>query len=249
MFAVNQEAVSSGRDGLKSNRGQQGDFLMRQTKKTSKKPPSGAVSSEGARPRISRGAPADSSHGTAKSSGAALVGAKLRERRRHLNLTLQEVADRVGVTKGFLSEIERDRAAPSVATLLKLRDALSLSVSTLFHSAIPQVVRQHSREPIFYGGVGMTCVLVSPENAHRVIAIHAEFEPGGNSGPEPHSLDSDEEIVLIIEGLFEITISGETYRLQAGDSVTFDPRVPHSYRNPSPRTVTKTLCIIAPPPR
>lgn len=178
-----------------------------------------------------------------------LVGAKLRERRRHLNLTLQDVADRVGVTKGFLSEIERDQAAPSVATLLKLRDALSLSVSTLFHSAIPQVVRRQLRVPIPYGGIGMSCVLVSPENAHRVIAIHAEFKPGGRSGSEPHSLDSDEEIILIIEGALEVTISGEIYRLQAGDSITFDPRVPHLYRNPSPRRITQTLCIIAPPPR
>ena len=178
-----------------------------------------------------------------------LVGAKLRERRRHLNLTLQEVADRVGVTKGFLSEMERDRAAPSVATLLKLRDALSLSMATLFHSAIPQLVRRQSRVPIPYGGIGMACVLVSPENAHRVIAIHAEFKPGGKSGPEPHSLDSDEEIILIIDGTLEVTISGETHRLQAGDSITFDPRVPHMYRNPSAHGLTRTLCIIAPPPR
>ena len=182
-------------------------------------------------------------------SAPMLVGAKLRERRRHLNLTLQEVADRVGVTKGFLSEIERDRAAPSVATLLKLRDALSLSVATLFHSAIPQVVRHQARVPIPYGGIGMTCALVSPENAHRVIAIHAEFKPGGNSGPEPHSLDSDEEIILILDGALEVTISGEVHRLQAGDSITFDPRVPHMYRNPSSQKITRTLCIIAPPPR
>jgi transcriptional regulator with XRE-family HTH domain len=178
-----------------------------------------------------------------------LVGAKLRERRRHLNLTLQEVADRVGVTKGFLSEIERDRAAPSVATLLKLRDALSLSVSTLFHSAIPQVVRQQSRVAIPYGGIGMSCKLVSPENAHRAIAIHAEFKPGGKSGSEPHSLDSDEEMILILDGALEVTISGEVYRLEAGDSITFDPRVPHMYRNPSSQRIARTLCIIAPPPR
>ena len=178
-----------------------------------------------------------------------LVGAKLRERRRHLNLTLQEIADRVGVTKGFLSEIERDRATPSVATLLKLRDALSLSVATLFHSAIPQVVRGRSRTPIPYGGVGMTCMLVSPENAHRVIGIHAEFKPGGRSGSEPHTLDSDEEIILLLDGTLEVAISGETFLLQAGDSITFDPRVPHSYRNPSPKKAAHTLCIIAPPPR
>src|SRR5438270_10842593 len=67
-------------------------------------------------------------------SPAALVGALLREQRRLLNLTLQEVADRAGITKGFLSEIERDKAIPSVATLMRLRDALSLSISSLFRS-------------------------------------------------------------------------------------------------------------------
>src|ERR1700734_3525170 len=156
---------------------------MRHTKKTSRKAPIEPAASEVVRTRISRETPAGGGPGTSALAGSAnLVGAKLRERRRHLNLTLQEVADRIGVTKGFLSEIERDRAAPSVATLLKLRDALSLSVATLFHSAIPQVVRRQSRVPIPYGGIGMACVLVSPENAHRVIAIHAEFKPGGKSG-------------------------------------------------------------------
>lgn len=178
-----------------------------------------------------------------------LVGSKLRERRRHLNLTLQDIADRTGITKGFLSEVERDRAVPSVATLLKLRDALSLSVSTLFHSAVPQIVREKSRQVIPYGGIGMTCVLVSPENAHRVIAVQGEFVPGGGSGSEPYSLDSDEEIILVLAGSLEVTISGETHHLNSGDSITFDPRVPHSYRNASPRGVTRTLCIIAPPPR
>ena len=215
---------------------------MRGTRKTSKRQVN-TTPADAAPAAVARGV----SHAGADAS--MLVGAKLRERRRHLNLTLQEVADRVGVTKGFLSEIERDRAVPSVATLLKLRDALSLSVATLFHSAIPQVVRQQARAQIPYGGIGMTCMLVSPENAHRVIAIHAEFKPGGRSGPEPHSLDSDEEIILIIEGTLEVTISGETHRLQAGDSITFDPRVPHLYRNPSSQRVTQTLCIIAPPPR
>jgi transcriptional regulator with XRE-family HTH domain len=223
---------------------------MRGTKKTNRRQVGRALSSKTSAGN-SRSVPRAGTGHTRGSTGndPMLVGAKLRERRRHLNLTLQEVADRVGVTKGFLSEIERDRAVPSVATLLKLRDALSLSVATLFHSAIPQLVRRQSRVPIPYGGIGMACVLVSPENAHRVIAIHAEFKPGGKSGPEPHSLDSDEEIILIIDGTLEVTISGETHRLQAGDSITFDPRVPHMYRNPSAHELTRTLCIIAPPPR
>ncbi len=185
----------------------------------------------------------------AASAATTLVGAKLREQRRHLNLTLQEVADRAGITKGFLSEVERDRATPSVATLLRLRDVLSLSVTTLFRSSLPQVVREGERQSIPYGGIGMTCALLSARNAHRAIAVHGRFAPGGRSGDEPHSLDSDEEIILIISGSLEVTVNGETHLLRAGDCITFDPRVPHSYRNPSKQRSTQTLCIVAPPPK
>lgn len=177
------------------------------------------------------------------------MGAKLREQRRHLNLTLEEVARRAGITKGFLSEIERDRAAPSVATLLKLRDALSLSVSSLFRSSLPQVVRRAERQRIPYGGIGMACSLLSARNAHRAIAVYGEFRPGGRSGTEPHTLDSDEEIIVILSGSLEININGEVHLLKAGDTITFDPRMPHVYRNPSKDRSTTTLCIVAPPPK
>src|SRR6201991_3005685 len=122
-------------------------------------------------------------------SPAALVGAMLREQRRLLNLTLQEVADRAGITKGFLSEIERDKAIPSVATLMRLRDALSLSISSLFRSSLPRVVRSNERQTIPFGGEGMVCSLVSARDAHRVTVIWADLEPGGRSGADPHSLD------------------------------------------------------------
>jgi transcriptional regulator with XRE-family HTH domain len=178
-----------------------------------------------------------------------LVGAMLREQRRRLNLTLQEVADRADITKGFLSEIERDRAAPSVATLLRLRDVLSLSVSSLFRSSLPQVVRHDERQDIPYGGLGMDCSLASARNAHRVTALHAEFKPLGLSGSEPHALDSDEEFILILVGRLEVIINGEVHLLHAGDSITFDPRIPHSFRNPSARKLARTLCIVAPPPK
>jgi transcriptional regulator with XRE-family HTH domain len=178
-----------------------------------------------------------------------LVGAMLREQRRRLNLTLQEVADRAGITKGFLSEVERDRAAPSVATLLQLRDALSLSVSSLFRSSLPQVVRHNERQDIPYGGLGMNCSLASARNAHRLTALHAEFKPLGLSGSEPHALDSDEEFILILAGTLEVTINNEVHSLRAGDSITFDPRIPHSFKNPSRRNVARTLCIVAPPPK
>jgi transcriptional regulator with XRE-family HTH domain len=183
-------------------------------------------------------------------SPAALVGAMLREQRRLLNLTLQEVADRAGITKGFLSEIERDKAVPSVATLMRLRDALSLSISSLFRSSLPRVVRSNERQTIPFGGEGMVCSLVSARDAHRVTVIWADLEPGGRSGAEPHSLDADEEVIIVVSGALEISVAGgESQRLRAGDSFNFDPRLPHRYENPSSNQVARVVCIVAPPPK
>jgi transcriptional regulator with XRE-family HTH domain len=183
-------------------------------------------------------------------SPAALVGAMLREQRRLLNLTLQEVADRAGITKGFLSEIERDKAIPSVATLMRLRDALSLSISSLFRSSLPRVVRSTERQTIPFGGEGMVCSLVSARDAHRVTVIWADLEPGGRSGAEPHSLDADEEVIIVVSGALEISVDGgESHRLRAGDSFNFDPRLPHRYENPSSSQVARVVCIVAPPPK
>ncbi len=62
-------------------------------------------------------------------------------------------------------------------------------------------------------------------------------------------MDSDEEIIVVLAGTLEITVRNQTHTLRAGDSITFDPRAPHTYRNPSTREAARTLCIMAPPPK
>jgi transcriptional regulator with XRE-family HTH domain len=199
-------------------------------------------------PRVGRASPSRIAQPVR--SATALAGAMLREQRRTLNLTLQEVADRVGITKGFLSEIERDKGSPSVATLMRLRDALSLSVASLFRSSLPRVVRRGARQGIPFGGSGIACSLVSARDAQRMTVIWADIAPGGRSGEDPHALDADEEIIVIVSGCLDITVDGSsTHRLRAGDSFTFDPRRPHRYENPLPAQAAKVICIVAPPPR
>ena len=61
-------------------------------------------------------------------------GARLRAARRARGLTAQQVAAAVGVTKGFIAQIERGEASPSVATLLRICDALGLAVGSLFET-------------------------------------------------------------------------------------------------------------------
>ena len=177
-----------------------------------------------------------------------IVGFRLREQRRRLGLTLETVASRAGITKSHLSEIERDRATPSVGTLIRLREALSLSLSTIFRSTSPRVVRADERTPIELGGTGIRYSMLSGRDCHRAILIHSDFAPLAHSGEDMHSLPADEEIIHVVTGTLRVMLDGETIDLAGGDSLTFDPRLPHRFENPSDQVPTVTICVIAPLP-
>ena len=65
---------------------------------------------------------------------------------------MAEVAERSGLTKGFVSKLERDLANVSVASLIRLCDTLDISVGSLFRASVGEVVRRDARPPINFGG-------------------------------------------------------------------------------------------------
>ncbi|MBL9051239.1 MAG: helix-turn-helix domain-containing protein [Tabrizicola sp.] len=177
------------------------------------------------------------------------IGPMLRQRRKELNLTLAQVAEQVGIATGFLSEIERDQASPSVATLIRLCDALGVPVGSLFTSNQPLLVRAGAREKMRYGGQMITYELLTSRTAHQMASIMSQLLPGGMSGPEQHSLNAEEEFVLVLNGELIMEIGAQQFHLFEGDALTFDPRQKHRYLNPSKSQVCRTLCVITPQPR
>ncbi|MGJ3561185.1 helix-turn-helix domain-containing protein [Streptomyces sp. INA 01156] len=69
------------------------------------------------------------------------VGARLRACRKAQGLTIEQVAAATGLTRGFISRVERDETSPSVATLVTLCQVLSLPVGSLFEDADTEVIR------------------------------------------------------------------------------------------------------------
>ena len=130
----------------------------------------------------------------------ARIGAQLKAARLAARKSMAEVAEQAGLTKGFVSKLERDLANVSVASLIRLCDALGVSVGSLFQAPKGQVVRHGARPPINFGGRKMTEYLLTPSGEKRVQAILSDIEPGGGSGNEPHSLPADVEFVLILAG-------------------------------------------------
>lgn len=181
-------------------------------------------------------------------NGRANIGFRLRDRRRHLGLTLDEVARRTDLTKGFISEVERNRASPSVASLLAICDVLGIKVGDLFSVADSALVRTAQRQPIKFGGIGVKDYLLSPNTRTRLQVIWTEMEPGGTSGAEPYTLPADEAFALVVGGEATIRVGLQEFVLQPGDALTFDPREPHSFWNSAQHESTRVLFVVTPPP-
>lgn len=175
------------------------------------------------------------------------IGPQLRERRRQMGLSIDELARRVALTKGHLSAIERDLASPSVASLLAICQALGLSVGALFEGAETAVVRRNKRRRIQFGGKELQDYLLSPSTRSRIQVVWSEMAPLGSGGDELYTIPAEEEFVMVISGQLHMTVAGQETLLGEGDAMTFDPRKPHTFRNPSKTLRTVALFAFTPP--
>ncbi|WP_431280740.1 cupin domain-containing protein [Humitalea sp. 24SJ18S-53] len=176
------------------------------------------------------------------------IGAKLKALRQARGLSMQQVALAVGVNKSFISKLEADAVAPSVATLLRYCEAVGIRPGSIFDPPPTQLVRRDEAVRIDLGGEKMTEYLISGTAQKEMMALRSIIEPGGGSGAEPYALRAQADLVHVLSGALEITVDGTIHRLVEGDTLTFPPTLPHSWRNPSDTDLTHALWVIVPPP-
>src|SRR6266704_3802791 len=174
------------------------------------------------------------------------IGAQLRAARQASRRSMAEVAAQSGLTKGFLSKLERDLTSVSVASLMRLCDTLGISVGSLFQAAKGEVVRRGEYPPINFGGNGVREYLLTPAGEKRVQAILSDIEPGGGSGDEPYSLPADVELVFVLAGRLRIVVAGETLTLDAGDAFTFQSSAAHTFQVPPTAGPPQVLWVFSP---
>jgi transcriptional regulator with XRE-family HTH domain len=176
-----------------------------------------------------------------------LIGTKLRETRKQRGLTLEQVAQAAGLTKGFVSRLERDDVSPSVASLVSVCDVLGLRVGDLFDPPQTSVIRAGEGRLINFGGEGAVERLVTPGTQNAVEVIHSVIEPGGNGGTELYSLACEAECAYVLSGSVEVVLEDHAETLSAGDAMTFPGKAPHTWRNPGGEPC-EVLWILAPAP-
>ncbi|GAA1361388.1 helix-turn-helix domain-containing protein [Arthrobacter rhombi] len=161
------------------------------------------------------------------------IGSKIRAARHAQRMTIEQVAESTGLTKGFLSRVERDLTSPSVASLVTLCQVLSVSIGDLFAQPETHVVRLESAPRISLGGQGIVERLMTSRSEKRLQVIRAVIEPRGEGESELYSVDCEVEVLHVVSGTFIIIFANERFELEAGDSLTFPGREPHSWINPT----------------
>ncbi len=176
------------------------------------------------------------------------IGAQLRTARLSQKLTMEAVADATGLTKGFLSRLERDAASPSVASLVAVCDVIGLRVGALFDPPDTAVVRAGQGKPITFGAQGAQESLLTPGTQQQVEVIHSLLAGGGHGGAELYTLDCAVEFAYVVEGGLELVLEHETVTLGPGDAMTFPGRTPHTWRNASASAPCEVLWVLSPAP-
>jgi transcriptional regulator with XRE-family HTH domain len=176
------------------------------------------------------------------------LGARIRVLRLAQGATLRALAAQAGVTESFLSQVERGVASPSIASVQRIARALGTSIAELFAAdeAAGIVVRLRDRRRVVYQGLGAVDEFLTRATDGKLQVIMSTIQPGGGTGDEAYTHDSDEEVLVVLEGVLDLWVGAEHYRLEAGDAVTHPSRVPHHNTNPGPAIARVLFCITPP---
>ncbi|GMQ85102.1 MAG: hypothetical protein BMS9Abin07_0667 [Acidimicrobiia bacterium] len=185
------------------------------------------------------------------STGADMLGDRLRAARKQQGISLRELARRVGVSASLISQIETNKVHPSVSTLYSLASELDASVDQLLfadaarigrasgdgwgflagHPHMEPVQRADDRQIIELGS-GVRWERLTTDSAPGIDFLYLVYEPGGESSPQnAMQRHSGREWGYVVEGTLHVAIGFEEHVLERGDSITFDSTMPHRFHN------------------
>lgn len=177
------------------------------------------------------------------------VGTDLRALRRARGLTLSALALRIGRSVGWLSQVERDLAEPSIADLKRLAQALEQPLSLFFGApdgAAEErdvIVREGRRRRLGTMAEGLTEELLSPDLTGSFEIVRSVFAPGAER--RDVVTRPTEEAGYLVSGTLELWLGPRHFRLEPGDSFRF-AREPFRWRNPGAEPAV-AIWVIAPP--
>lgn len=175
------------------------------------------------------------------------LGEALRRRRQQQRLTLEQLAEKSGVSRAAISKIERGESGASTPVLGKLAEALDLSISQLIGGRRGERVLHvpEAGQPVFREeATGFERRSLSPLYLGRGIDfVLNRLPPRAKTGPFPSHRRGVEEHLYVSKGRLKVTLDGEEHVLRAGDFLFYQADLSHTFKNLS-NTVCEYFIVI-----
>lgn len=153
------------------------------------------------------------------------MSAKLKILRLQAGMTLEDVAERTGLTRSYLSKVERGLASPSIGAALKIAGVLEVSVEALFGnqpSDDPVAIVRASATP----SDGIVHLVAGDSPTRRLVAFVLHPADAGRTR-HPASHHHGEELVYVLAGRVELRLANRKEILGKGDCAHFESTIPH----------------------
>lgn len=173
-----------------------------------------------------------STENTRLANAGVALGSKIRALRQRLKRTLDETATAAGISKPFLSQVERGLASPSITSLAGIAHALGVTVQYFVET--PSEERSVCRGDqlrffSFADSANLFARLTNVPEGRQLEAILVRMPPGQKRSEV--TTHAGEEFLYVIEGEVSLTLEGKSFVLHAGDSAHYQSTVPHNWVN------------------
>jgi len=167
------------------------------------------------------------------------IAERIRQIRKTRGLTLEQLGEKIGISRGMLSRLETNRSSPPIATLAKIAQGLEVPIGLFFENSESTteqkytITRSNKRKQVVRRGseIGFTYyAFKKPQFLYLVEAFIMEHPPVKKKIKALFD-HPGEEFILVLKGAIELVYGEEIIHLETGDAIHFDPSIPHRAQN------------------
>jgi transcriptional regulator with XRE-family HTH domain len=175
------------------------------------------------------------------------LGRKIKSIRTGRGITIQDIAERSGLSKGFLSQVENDKTSPSLNTLERIAEALETSLTYLLldEQQAPAFARRGERQVLIDEASQGRLEYLSPTSGRSLQLVLVDLPAGRAAGDGSHQHEG-EEACWVLSGSVQVSQGESSATLQEGDAYHWDGSVPHVIENHGPAPA-RLLVAMSPP--
>ena len=177
------------------------------------------------------------------------VGATLQKLRQERKLTLEDLSRAAGVSKSMLSQIEREKANPTIAVAWRLANALGVGIGELLESQarpdeLIRVLEAHEQPTLPGDHAGYVLRILGPmELAGKFEWYELTLAPNGILASTPHDPGVSEHLT-VLQGMMELDVDDQQKKLKTGATARYPADRPHSIRNPGKAEARALMVVI-----